>query len=98
MIDLAQLAQTVSDLIHKKDGPWYTRTEFWGTLATTALGLAGAKAASSPVTQGISTALGLAAPIVYNIGRSNVKAATAAGIMQTISQALAQPPAAPPAQ
>ena len=94
MIDPTDVLQTASDLIKEKDGPWHTRTEFWGTLATTALGLIGARAAASPVTQAISTGLGLVAPIVYNIGRSNVKAATAAGIMATVAQAL-QPPAAP---
>lgn len=69
--------------------PWYTRTEFWASLATHLAGIfLAVKPGSAPVVRNIGTALGLLSPIVYAFGRSNVKAAQAAAAAQAVAQGL----------
>lgn len=59
-----------------KDGPWYTRSEFWMSLATTVLGLAAQKS-GNPTVQTIGAAVGGLSPITYTWGRSQIKQAAA---------------------
>jgi len=69
--------------------PWYTRTEFWASLSAHLGGLACAFIpGAAPIVQGVGVALGLAAPIVYSLGRSNVKIAQAAGVAQAVANSL----------
>lgn len=95
MSDSTQVNAVVNnavDQVQAKDGAWYTRTEFWGTLASMAMGGMMAAGVHPPVVQAIGATMSGLAPIVYTWGRSNVKVATAAGVMGTVGQVLSQPP------
>lgn len=86
-----QAINTAAQVIQAKDGPWYSRTEFWGTLTSSIVGLLPfLSPASLPLIKGIGLGISGLAPIIYGYGRSNVKVATAAGIMGAVGATLSQ--------
>lgn len=70
--------------------PWYTRTEFWATIATILMGFLGQKS-HNPIVQNIGATIGGLGPIVYTWGRSNVKAQQAASAMNAVGGILEGP-------
>ncbi len=69
------------DLTAVKDGPWYTRSEFWTTVFSSIMGLVPYfSPQSAPLVKGIGIAISGLAPIVYGVGRSNVKQAKVTAI------------------
>jgi len=91
MTDPIQATNNAAQLIQEKDGPWYTRTEFWGTVTSSIIGLVPFfSPAALPIVKGAGIIVSSLAPIVYGYGRANVKAATAAGILGTVGATLSQ--------
>lgn len=70
--------------------PWYTRTEFWTTIATIIIGFLGTKS-QNPTVQNIGATMAGLGPIVYTWGRSNVKVQQAANALNAVGTVLEGP-------